>query len=181
MEQFELIISIIIGLFLCFFGYRMKKIAFFIAWFAVGFMLTKSLMPWLSESLNFLGDYESWQSIFAILGGLLLSLVGFSIEKLCLSLLCVVGAVAIGINQYGLNLEVVLISIIIGVIIGAFSVRLIKPVTILITAAAGAALIVPAVLSFFPTLVDPQYNILVIAGLAFVGAICQLTTTKSIE
>ena len=49
LETYQLILFIALGLAVLFFGYRIKKVAFFIIWFLLGFNLTVWLMPTLNQ------------------------------------------------------------------------------------------------------------------------------------
>ena len=71
------------GLALMFFGYRIKKVAFFIIWFILEYNLMVFLMPTLNNMVPDMATNNLYQILLPIAGGLLLALLGFSIEKLC--------------------------------------------------------------------------------------------------
>ena len=181
MNNYELIFILLLGIILCVSGYRLKKIAFFIAWFLVGYAITTQIMPWIISNSDFVANSELWQKLFPVIGGLLLSLVGFSIEKLCLSLLCIAVAIWIGINNFGNDIPVLAVSAIIGVIAGAVSVRLMKPATIIITALAGAAIATNAFIGLAPEIPVESYKILVIAGVTIIGSIVQFISNRGLD
>ena len=181
MDNYEIVLALLLGIFICFFGYRLKKIAFFVAWFLVGYTLLRQFMPWIIDNVPFVANSNLWQGLFPVLGGLLLSLVGFSIEKLCLALLCVAVAIWFGIHQFGNGIPVVAISAIVGVIVGAISVRVIKPATILITAIAGAAVVADAITKLVTEIPREPYELIILAGVALLSTIFQFINTKNLE
>ena len=79
----ELIIMTVAGAAVLLFGYRIKKAAFFIVWFILGLNLTIYALPWLNKILPDTTANDFWQTLIPICGGLLLALLGFTIEKLC--------------------------------------------------------------------------------------------------
>ena len=109
-----------------------------------------------------------------------MSLLGFSIEKLCVGLLVCFTTIAIGINQFGLSWETVAIAAIIGVILGAIAVNMIKPATIIVTAAVGALVVTGAIFAL-TTSISHNYYTLILIGIAAVGAVFQFTNTKHID
>ena len=68
------IIGLVIGLFLLFFGYRLKKIAITIIWFLIGFWLVSLFVD------KIVAD-EMWQLILCGIGGLVLGMFGMTIEN----------------------------------------------------------------------------------------------------
>ena len=180
MENYEIILALILGAFVCLFGYKLKKIVFFIAWFLIGYTLMSRFMPFINESVPAIAESSLWQFILPIAGGLLLSLLGFSIEKLCVGLLAFFTTLAIAINQFGVSGEVIGIACILGVILGAVAVNMMKPATIVITAIAGSFVVTDAILSLFPSIGGrgSMYALLMIVGIAIVGAVFQFTNTK---
>ena len=180
MATYEVILALILGIFVCLFGYRLKKLVIFLAFFLIGYSIMQRIMPVLNANLPAIAESSLWQTILPICGGLLLSLLGFSIEKLCVALLVCFATIAIGINQFGLTWEVVIISAVIGTILGAIAVRMIKPATIIATAIAGALVVVDAIFALSSNLSHDYYTLILI-GVAAVGAIFQFTNTKHIE
>ena len=180
MENYEVILALILGAFVCLFGYKLKKIVFFIAWFIIGYTLMTHLMPFINDSMPAIRESDLWQFLLPIAGGLLLSLLGFSIEKLCVGLLAFFTTLAVAINQFGISGEVIGIACILGVILGALAVNMMKPATIAITPIAGSFVITDAVLTIFPSIGGrgSLYALLMIVGIAVVGAVFQFTNTK---
>ena len=77
----ELIILLGAGLAVLLFGYRIKKIAFFIVWFLLGFIGMRYLMPEITKLLPEVASNNLYQNLIPVGGGLILALLGFSIEK----------------------------------------------------------------------------------------------------
>ena len=123
------LVALGIGVFLCLFGYRLKKIAMTVIWFVIGFFL-------VSLFVDKIIDDQIWQLILCGVGGLVLSMFGLTIEKF--AIFVTVGATfALTILQsFGPPTDWVLpaISIAIGVTAGAFATWLMKPMLILATA-----------------------------------------------
>ncbi|MBO7664885.1 hypothetical protein J6S46_03465 [Candidatus Saccharibacteria bacterium] len=180
MENYEVILALILGAFVCLFGYKLKKIVFFIAWFLIGYTLMSRFMPFINQSVPAIAESSLWQFILPIAGGLLLSLLGFSIEKLCVGLLAFFTTLAVAVNQFGVSGEVIGIACILGVILGAVAVNMIKPATIIITAIAGSYVMTDAIIALFPGSLarGSVLALLVLAGIALVGAIFQFSNTK---
>ncbi len=180
MENYQIIISFILGLFVCLFGYKLKKVVFFIAWFLIGYTLMLKLLPIINSNAPVIAESTIYQTLLPIGGGVILSLLGFSIEKFCVSLLVCFSTIAIGISQFGMSWEVAGISAVIGVILGAFAVRLMKPATIIVTAAAGSMVVTNALLALVTSIPHEPYYIFILIGVAIIGALFQFKNTKHI-
>ena len=181
LANYELVFTIIIGLLACFFGYRIKKITFFILWFLLGFNLMRFFMPTINGWFPEIAGVELWQNLLPICGGLLLSLIGFTIEKICVSGLCFCLVMVIGIRYFGTDIPVLLISALVGLIAGALAVRLMKPSIIAVSAIAGAYALTNVLFSFLPQLDRVLLYLPILAGIAVIGAIFQVTTTKHVN
>ena len=59
---------IAVGLALLFFGYRVKKVAFFLIWFILGFNLTTFLMPTINNMVPQIAGQPLWQNLIPITG-----------------------------------------------------------------------------------------------------------------
>ena len=178
MEKYEIILGLILGLFICLFGYRLKKIVFFVAWFLIGYMITQSLMPTIITGIPIIADSGLWQTLLPVACGLLLSLIGFMIEKMCVALLCLAATVMFAINQFGWDGQVIIIASIIGVVLAGFAVMLIKPATIIVTSAAGALAVTNSILAIATSLSSDTYHLPILLGVTAVSAIFQFVNTK---
>ena len=180
MATYEVVLALILGIFVCLFGYRLKKLVVFLAFFLIGYSIMTRLMPILNQNLPAIAESSFWQMLLPVCGGLLLSLLGFTIEKLCVGLLVCFATIALGVNQFGMTWEVVTIAAIIGVILGAIAVNMIKPATIIVTAITGALVVADAIFALNAS-ISHDYYTLILVGIAAVGAIFQFTNTKHID
>ena len=177
----EAVIMIGLGLLLLVFGYRIKKIAFFIIWFILGFNLVLFLMPTINNALPEIASSELYQNLLPIAGGLLLALLGFSIEKICVSGICFALVLMITVQYFGAEVMYLAIGGIIGVILAGVAVRLMKPATIIATAFAGAYTLTLSILKLNPGIDFGVMYWPMILGIAVVGALFQFLTTKRVQ
>ena len=180
-DNWEIIILLIMGVALLFVGYRIKKVAFFLIWFLVGFMLMTKLLPWLITMLPILGEQQLWSMLLPIAGGLLLALIGFSVEKICLAGVCFALVMMTTINYFGTELQTLAIGAIIGVVVAGAATMLMKPATIIATAWAGAYILMIGALKLIPGINPSVYYYPILIGLTLVGALVQFATTKRID
>lgn len=178
-QNIEFIIALVLGLFACFFGYKLKKVIFFIAWFLIGYTIMTKIMPYINDNAPMIAESELYQFLLPIAGGVLLSMFGFSIEKLCVALLAFFAVVAFAINQFGISGEVLAVAAIIGVFAGALATTMMKPATILVTAIAGGIVAADSIMKIFPGIPYAQYYYLIFLGITAVGAIFQFVNAKN--
>ncbi|MBR3256536.1 DUF4203 domain-containing protein [Candidatus Saccharibacteria bacterium] len=180
MPLFELLIMAGLGLALMLFGYRVKKLAFFIIWFLIGYNLMMFLMPIINNMVPQIAGSELYQILLPIAGGLLLALLGFSIEKVCLAGICFFLVMMITVQYFGTSIPTLAIGAIIGVVAGAAATTLMKPAIIIATALAGAYALTVALLNIFPVLDQQILYFPLIGAFALLGAIFQFSTTKKV-
>ena len=181
LELYESLIMGAIGIAIMLFGYRIKKIAFFIIWFLIGYNLMIFLMPVLNNLVPQIAGSNLWQLLLPIAGGLLLALLGFSIEKICVAGICFFLVMMITIQYFGADLPTLAIGAIIGVVAAAAATALMKPAIIIATAIAGAYALTMAVLNIFPDVSMGVFYFPMIGIFAVIGAIFQFATTKHID
>lgn len=157
------------GLLLLFFGYKIKKIAFFIVWFLLGYIATGYLMPIINSAVVEIASSELWQSLLPIGGGLLLALMGFMIEKICLGGICFGLVVMMTAQYFGTEIQTMAIGAVVGVLAGGIAVMMIKPATIIATAVAGAYALTLSVLALAPNLDAEALFWPMIAGFSVLG------------
>ena len=179
MENYEVILAFLLGIFVSLFGYRLKKSVFFIAWFLVGYIITNSLMPTINTAFLDIANSNLWQILLPLAGGLLLSLLGFMIEKMCVALLCLAATIMFATNQFGWSTDVVTISGVIGVVLAGLATMLMKPATIIVTSAAGALVITNAIFTLVTDLARDTYYWPILIGIAVISIIFQFINTKS--
>ena len=181
MAVYEIILLIAIGLAVLLFGYRIKKVAFFIIWFLLGFNLMMILMPFLNQMVPQIAGNDLWQNLLPIAGGLLLALLGFSIEKICVAGICFALVMMITANYFGTDLATLAVGAIIGVVAAAAAVNLMKPAIIIATAIAGSYALTLSILTIFPQVPWGIAYFPLLAGIAFLGAVFQFATTKHVD
>ena len=177
----ELIILLGAGLAVLLFGYRIKKIAFFIVWFLLGFIGMRYLMPEITKLLPEVASNNLYQNLIPVGGGLILALLGFSIEKLCGGGICFVLVMLIGVQYFGTEMQTLAVAAVVGIIAAGASVVLMKPATIIATAAAGAYAMTLAILALAPAMDQATYYWPMIIGLTAIGSVFQFLTTKRIS
>ena len=177
----ELFILLGLGLAVLLFGYRIKKIAFFIVWFLLGYLGISYLMPEIIKLSPEVASNDLFQILIPIGGGLLLALLGFSIEKLCVGGICFALVMLISVQYFGTEMQTLAISAVVGIIAAGAAVMLMKPATIVATALAGSYAITLALLALIPDISLDNYYWIMIAGFAGVGALFQFLTTKRVS
>ncbi len=170
-----------IGLALMFFGYRIKKVAFFLIWFILGYNLVEFLMPTLESLVPQIVENDLYQILLPIGGGLLLALLGFSIEKLCVGGICFALVMVITVRYFGTEMQTLAIGGVVGIIAAGAAVMLMKPAIIVATAVAGAYVVTLAILALFPDISREIYYFPILGGLSAIGSVFQFLTTKRIE
>ena len=50
MATYEVVLALILGIFVCLFGYRLKKLVIFLAFFLIGYSIMQRIMPVLNAS-----------------------------------------------------------------------------------------------------------------------------------
>ncbi|MBQ1373654.1 DUF4203 domain-containing protein [Candidatus Saccharibacteria bacterium] len=177
----EMLIMTAAGLALMFFGYRIKKVAFFIIWFILGYNLMVFLMPTLNNMVPDMATNNLYQILLPIAGGLLLALLGFSIEKLCVGGICFALVMLITVQYFGAEIQTLAIGGIIGIIAAGAAVMLMKPATIIATSLAGAYALTIAILALVPDISKETYYFIILGGATAVGSLFQFLTTKRVS
>ena len=177
----EMIIMAVVGLALMLFGYRIKKIAFFLIWFILGYNLMGFLMPTINNLVPQIAENSLYQTLLPIGGGLLLALMGFTIEKVCISMLCFALVMVITVRYFGTDMQTLAIGGVVGVIIAGAATALIKPAIILASSVAGAYAITLAILVLFPDINKEVFYFPILGGLSLIGALFQFSNTKKVK
>lgn len=178
LQSWQLWILAALGLLLVFFGYRVKKIAFFILWFVLGWSIIMYLMPTINNAFPDIAAQDLWQWLLPLAGGLLLALMGFSIEKLCVGGACFGLVMIVAVEYFGSEMQTLAIAAVIGVLAAGAAVMLMKPATIIATALAGAYVVALAALQIFPQITLDAWYWPLILGVGAVGSLVQFATTK---
>lgn len=177
LEVWQLWVMLAIGVLLLVAGYKVKKAAFFIIWFILGYMLTSYFMPTLNSLVPEIASQELWQWLMPLCGGVLLALLGFSIEKVCLGGICFALVMAITVEYFGTEPQTLAIGAVVGVIAAGAAVTMMKPATVAATAIAGAYCVTMGVIHL--TGIDGAvWYWPCMAGLSLIGSAIQFITTK---
>lgn len=166
------------GLALLLLGYKLKKPAFFVVWFLLGYILTGYLMPIINGAVPEIANNEMWQNLLPIAGGLLVGLMGFTIEKICLGGACMGLTLMMTAQYFGTDIQTMAIGGIIGAILAGVAVIMMKPATIIATSVAGGYALTLAILAIVPDLDKELLFWPMILGLAAAGAVVQFLTTR---
>ncbi|MBO7131727.1 hypothetical protein J6V85_00460 [Candidatus Saccharibacteria bacterium] len=181
LEIYESLVMAAVGLAVLLFGYRLKKVAFFIIWFLIGYNIMLVLMPIINGAVPQIAGDSLYQTLLPIAGGVLLAMLGFSIEKLCVAGICFFLVMLIVIQYFGTDVVTLVIGAIIGAVAAASATALMKPAIIIATSVAGAWALTLALLNIFPVIDASIFFLPFIAAFAILGAIFQFATTKHVE
>ena len=177
----ELLILAGLGLAVLLFGYRIKKIAFFIIWFILGYNLMALFIPTINNFVPQIAESELYQLLLPVAGGLLLALLGFTIEKLCVGGICFALVLLITVRYFGTEMQTLAIGAVVGVLAAGAAVMLMKPAIIIATSAAGSYAITLAILALATGLSLKAYYWPILIGITALGAIFQFITTKRLH
>lgn len=174
----ELIIMIAIGVAVLLFGYRIKKAAFFIIWFIIGLSLMRYFMPMLENIAPEVIKTELWQNLLPIAGGLLMALLGFTIEKICLGGIVFALTLIITSQYFGTEMNTLAIGAVVGVVLAGAAVMLMKPAIIIATALAGGYVVTLGILNWATGISMETYYFPILLGTAAIGSAFQFATTR---
>ena len=171
---YEALIAIALGVFLCLFGYKLKRVAFVIIWFVIGYYLMSLVAP------KIVAD-PTWQQILPIAAGVVLGVLGFSIEKLCIFAVAAYAVSTTLIDTFLITDPLyIALAIAAGVIVGVIAVKLIKPVGIITTAFSGAKLIAKYSIAELAIAHYPNFPIILLAT-AVIGMFFQFKSCKHLD
>ena len=135
-------------------------------------------MPALNNMVPQIVESSLYQILIPIAEGLLLALLGFTIEKLCIAGICFFLVMLITVQYFGTDVTTLAIGAILGVVAGAAATAMIRPAIIIATAVAGGWALSLGLLNIFPTIPKDVFYFPFIAAFAVLGAIFQFATTK---
>lgn len=172
--KYEAVISIIVGIVMCFFGYRIKKVAFIVIWFIIGYYLANLAVPHITSD-------PTWSKLIPVGVGLVTGMLGFSIEKFCIFAIAAFTVATTIIETFQLT-ELLMIGLAIGagVVVGCIAVSFIKPLGIITTALSGAKLIAKYAVAGL-SLSHYPYFILILVGCAVIGMLFQFKNCRHVE
>lgn len=178
MDAWQLWLLVVIGVLLVIVGFRIKKVAFFVIWFVLGVLLLRYFMPTIENALPAVRENTMWQWVIPLGGGLLVSLLGFTVEKLCLGGLCFALVLMATAQYFGTEIQTMAIGAVVGVIAAGASTMLMKPATIVATAAGGAYIMTVALLQLYPQINAEAFYWPMVGGITAVGSLIQFVTTR---
>lgn len=184
MEIPSAVIGLILSIVLCFFGYRLKRIAFAIVWFVIGYNLGGHLLPIVSPYMQGIDPF--FINLIPLLIGILCSLIGVSIERVCIFLLGIGIAVLTYFNMVSLG-SVELswlgfgLALVIGSILGTVAVSLMRPAIILFTSYSGACQLAVSAAVVIPELATGWPYLITLAIITIAGAAFQFKSTKHLK
>ncbi|MBQ9017949.1 DUF4203 domain-containing protein [Candidatus Saccharibacteria bacterium] len=178
LNDIEVIAMLIAGVLLLFAGYKIKKIGFFIVWFILGVSLMGYLMPTINHAVPEIAQNNLWQSLLPIAGGLLLGLMGFSVEKICVGGIAFGLTLAITAQYFGTNMQTMLIGGVVGVILAGVSVFLMKPAIIVATSLAGSYAVTMSILHWGVGIDPTTFYFPMLFGGTGLGSVVQFLTTR---
>ena len=146
--------------------------------FIIGYNLMMFLMPTINGAVPQIAVSQLYQILLPIGGGLLLALLGFSIEKLCIAGICFFLVMMVVVQYFGTEVLTLAIGAIIGVVAAAAATALIKPAIIIATAVAGSYALTIAILNIFPAISKEIFYFPMLIGIAILGGLFQFSTTK---
>ena len=176
----EVLLIAAIGIAVMFFGYRIKKVAFFLIWFILGYHITALALPNVSHLLPDGIELQVYQLLLPIAGGLLLAMLGFSIEKLCVGGICFALVMLITAQYFGVEMQTLAIGGVIGVLAAGLAVIAMKPAIIVATAVAGAYAVTMALLVLVPAINAETWYFPSLIALSVVAALIQFLTTRRV-
>lgn len=174
----EVIIIALIGVALMLFGYRIKKVAFFLVWFVLGFYLMGLILPNFENIIPENFQAEAYWRLIPLVGGLLLAMLGFSIEKLCVGGVCFALVMLVTTQYFGTDIQTIAAGGIIGVIAAGIAIMAMKPATIVATAVAGAYTVTIAICALVPGVDQGMLYFPSLVGLSVAAILVQYLTTK---
>ncbi|MGI6020429.1 MAG: DUF4203 domain-containing protein [Lachnospiraceae bacterium] len=171
------VISLILGLLQCFFGYRYLK-----AWITFfGFVIGISLGYVLTAGLD-ISDVVHW--IIAIAAGIFLGAASFFLYKVGIFIFIGLCAAALGLvlleKVIASDILLFIIVLVLFIVFGILGVKFQKPIIIVITSVSGATSCGTALKQLIPAVADREwYMFAIIAVLAIAGISLQLIMNKN--
>lgn len=181
LKPYETVIALLLGFVVLLFGYRIKKIAFFIIWFLLGYFLVSYFMPTITQMLPQVAESSLYQTLIPIAGGLLAALLGFSVEKFCIGGIGFVLSMLVTIQYFGTEMTTLAIGGVVGILVAGAAILLMKPAVIVLTSVAGAYAMIYAIFTLMPDLDQQVYYWPFLIGLVVIGSVFQFLTTKKIS
>lgn len=133
------IITLIIALITCFFGYKLNKGLIAVIGLIIGFQISSTYLPAIIESQNLV-------YILSIIIALILGMLSYKLYLVGIFFLCAISAYLLfeNLNLTG-NIQIIF-GLIIGVIAGILGVKFTRPLIIISTSLCGSSLIINTIM-----------------------------------
>lgn len=174
----EVVTVALLGVVVMFFGLKIKKVAFFLIWFVVGYYITTVLLPHLNNVAPEVIQEQLYQTLIPIAGGLLLAMLGFSIEKLCVGGIAFALVMLVTAQYFGTEIQTLAIGGVLGIVAAGVAIMSIKPATIILTSVAGAYTLTMALLVLVPNINQQIVYFPSLIGLSVLGGLVQFFMYK---
>ncbi len=142
-----LIVEVIVGLIICFGGYKLKGKIMAVIWFVVGYLLVKTLLPIIAVNLD-----SKILLLITILGGLIFAFFSFELTSISEYLIGFFAGFTIATSFLGTELVGIIVGIVAGLICAIIAQKFAKYIIILATAYIGATLVAPLLPQLVPNL-----------------------------
>jgi hypothetical protein len=169
-----LIAEVILGIILCFGGYKFKSKLMAVIWFVVGYLVVKTFLPMFVTGID-----PKILFLITILGGLIFAFFSFELTSISEYLIGFFAGFTIATSFLGTELLGIIVGIVAGLILATIAWKFAKYIIILATAYVGAYLIAPVVPQIVPS-IEIGTNIITLVLFA-IGAIVQFLTTLKRE
>lgn len=163
--------SLIGGIILCLFGFKLQKVLICLSWAAIGFLLGKAAFG------TFAG--ETGALIAGLVVAILLGFIGFKLYKVGIFVLCFILSFMIIYNLFDNEVIRMIAALAGGGLIGFVALQFIKPALIIMTSFSAGSTIAEASLNYFHISTVIYWIILIIV--AVIGIYFQFKTTENEE
>ena len=157
-----LIVKLLIGIVICFAGYRLRKTLLPLIWFVICFELS-------SKYVGMVFTDPKIALLITILIGLIGAFFSYNLEKITIHILGFYAGFSVFTSIFGnASLIGIVGGIIIGIIFACLAVKLYKIIIIASTSWIGASMIVPLVINYITLPFESIYLIVILFVLGFI-------------
>ena len=167
LDWIVLIAEFIIGICLCFGGYKFRKYLMAVVWFIVGYLLAKTFGPMIIKDYKILFLCE-------ILAGLIFAVFSFDLTVISEYLIGFYAGFALVTSFTGITVLGVIIGIVVGLILAMLATKYSKYIIMIATAYLGAHLIAPLLPAVISSITIKTSIIAIV--LFVIGLVVQLIT-----
>ena len=177
LETVFLIVSLIFGLFQCFFGFRFVKFWITVLGFTLGFAAGLGVSSLFIES-------QILRYAISLAAGMLIGFLSYKLYKVGVFIFIgLIGAIIGGVVLYRTEITanvIIIVCVILFIICGILAVKFQKPIIIIVTSVSGATAAANALSSLVSDIGSVSYYpILVFLGFAAAGILLQFISNRS--